>query len=153
MPYPNEHAMRLNQPDKYKRIRRQNDKFGPGIDAIFGVTEDGKTELQAIRFDKSKFTPEQAKKWLEDHDYKTSGFEPAQKTQDTGKEGNMDNLDYGYGLVEAPFVKKDEKKQDGNDGPPDYGAAIDKAITSLEEGDTDAALKILKQCQGARKAK
>ena len=139
----------MNPPDKYVRIRRQNDKFGPGIDAIFGVTEDGKTELQAIRFDKSKFTEEQAKKWLEDHDYKTSGFEPAQKTEesvsihrDVGKESDMDNLDYGYGLVEAPFVKKDEK-----DGPPDYGAAIDKAITSLEEGDTDAALKILKQCK------
>ena len=155
MPYPNEHAMRLNPPDKYKRIRRQNDKFGSGIDAIFGVTKDGKTELQAIRFDKSKFTPEQAKKWLEDHDYKITGFEPAQKTEesvsmnrDAGKEGKMDNLDYGYGLVEVdnPFAKKDDEKVD-------YGKAIDKAVTALEEGDTDSALKVLKQCQDRMKAK
>jgi len=78
-PYPNEHALRLNDPGKYKRIRRQNDKFGSGIHAIFGITEDGKTELQAIRFSADKFTAEEARKWLEDHDYKTSGFEPAKK--------------------------------------------------------------------------
>ena len=70
--------------------------------------------------------------------YKKEGSRWVKKSAE-GKESDMDNLDYGYGLVEAPFVKKD--------GPPDYGAAIDKAITSLEEGDTDAALKILKQCK------
>lgn len=80
MPYPNEHAIRLKAPGQYKRVRRQNDKFGSGIHAIFGVkdTSDGeKTELQAIRFSKDKFTVAQAKKWLQDHDYKTTGFEPA----------------------------------------------------------------------------
>jgi hypothetical protein len=71
-PYPNEHASRQNEPDKYKRVRRQNDKFGPGIHAIFGVTDDGNAEIQAIRFDAKKFTPAEAKKWLEDHKYKTA---------------------------------------------------------------------------------
>uniref|UniRef100_A0A6M3IF34 Putative structural protein n=1 Tax=viral metagenome TaxID=1070528 RepID=A0A6M3IF34_9ZZZZ len=70
-PYPSEHASRQNDPDKYKKIRRENDKFGEGIHAIWGVLEDGKTELQAIRFDKDKFTPEEAKKWLKDHEHKT----------------------------------------------------------------------------------
>jgi hypothetical protein len=81
-PYPNEHALRLNDPDEYKRIRRQNDKFGEGIHAIFGVTEDGDVELQAIRFSADKFTAEEAKKWLKDNDYDTSGFEEA-----SGKSG------------------------------------------------------------------
>jgi len=73
MPYPNEHAARLNNPDKYKRVRRVNNKFGPGIHAIFGFTgskQDGGGELQAIRFDRSKYTPKQARKWLKEHDYK-----------------------------------------------------------------------------------
>jgi len=69
-PYPNEHAVRLNAPGKYKRIRRQNDKFGAGIDAIFGVKEDNTTELQAIRFDASKFTVAQVRSWLDEHEYK-----------------------------------------------------------------------------------
>ncbi len=80
-PYPNEHAARMNDPGKYAKIRRQNDKFGEGIHAIWGVDEEGKTELQAIRFDSSKFTPEEAKKWLEDHDLKPSTFESAKKEE------------------------------------------------------------------------
>jgi len=70
MPYPNEHAARINDPGKYKRMRRQNNKFGPGIHAIFGIPEKGAIELQAIRFDRSKYTPKQAQKWLKEHDYK-----------------------------------------------------------------------------------
>jgi len=47
----------------------------------------------------------------------------------------MDNLGYGYGLAEA-----EDKREP-------YYKAIDKAIVALEEGDTDAALAVLKQCQ------
>lgn len=67
-PYPNEHACRILSPDGWDRVRRQNDKFGSGIHAIWGI-KDNKSELQAIRFDKSKFTPAQAKKWCKDHEY------------------------------------------------------------------------------------
>jgi len=67
----------MNDPGKYKRVRRVNDKFGPGIDAIFGVTEDGKAEVLSIRFDKTKFTVKEAKKWLDEHDYEPIEFEPA----------------------------------------------------------------------------
>lgn len=77
MPYPNEHAYRINNPDKYDKLRRENDKLGAGIDVIFGVLPNGKTEVQAIRFDKSKFTSEQAKTWLKDHDYSGGNFEEA----------------------------------------------------------------------------
>jgi hypothetical protein len=83
MPFPNEHAARLKAPGKYIRFRRQNDKFGPGIDAIFGVTEEGAAELQAVRFAKDKFTPEQARKWLTDHDHKSIAFEAAEKKSDS----------------------------------------------------------------------
>jgi len=75
-PYPNEHACRINDPGKYDKIRRQNNKFGDGIHAIWGVKGD-KTELQALRFDKSKFSADEAKKWANDHDYKCKPFEAA----------------------------------------------------------------------------
>lgn len=75
-PFPNEHAARQESPDKYIRFRRQNDKFGPGIDAIFGITSDGKVELQSIRFSADKYTVEEARKWLEAHGHKTN-IEPA----------------------------------------------------------------------------
>lgn len=76
MPYPNEHAARLKDPNGFDRIRRQNDKFGTGIHAIFGV-KDGKLTLQAIRFDSDKFTAAQAKAWLKDHGHTAAKFEAA----------------------------------------------------------------------------
>lgn len=87
-PYPNEHACRLEDPDKYIRIRRQNDKFGKGIHAIWGVQGGSKpVELQAIRFAKSKFTAAEARAWLKDHKYKCKMFEPAsEKCEKCGKE-------------------------------------------------------------------
>jgi hypothetical protein len=50
-------------------MRRRNDEFGAGIDVIYGVTRDGTSEVQAIRFDADRFTPAQARAWLEEHDY------------------------------------------------------------------------------------
>jgi hypothetical protein len=77
-PYPNEHACRLEDPGKYIRIRRENDKFGAGIHAIWGVQAGSKpVELQAIRFSLSKFTAAEARAWLKSHDYKCKMFEPA----------------------------------------------------------------------------
>jgi hypothetical protein len=70
MPIPSEHASRQNSPDKYERVRRQNDKFGDGIHVIWGVLENGDTEVQSIHFDKNKFSPADAKQWLKEHDYK-----------------------------------------------------------------------------------
>jgi HK97 family phage major capsid protein/HK97 family phage prohead protease len=75
-PYPNEHAARLTDPDQYDDIRRVNDEFGAGIDAIYGI-KDGTSELQALRFDADRFTPSEAREWLADHDFEAMMFEEA----------------------------------------------------------------------------
>ena len=75
-PYPNEHAARLTDPDQYDRIRRVNDEFGAGIDAIYGI-KDETAELQAIRFDADRFTPAEARQWLSDNEYSPTEFEEA----------------------------------------------------------------------------
>lgn len=76
-PYPGEHAARLKDPKRYIKFRRQNNKFGSGIHAIWGITKAQKTELQSIRFTARIWTVVAAKKWLKDHDYKPIRFEPA----------------------------------------------------------------------------
>lgn len=86
-PFPNEHACRLVDPAKYEKFRRQNNKFGEGVHAIWGIKA-GKTELQAIRFDKAKFTVSSAKKWASDHDYRCIQFEPASG----GKDAEIETL-------------------------------------------------------------
>ncbi|NDD68133.1 MAG: phage major capsid protein [Synechococcaceae bacterium WB9_4xC_028] len=81
-PYPNEHAARLIDPDRFERFRRENGAGGAGIDFIFGIRTDEPTELQAIRFDASRFTVAQAREWLDEHDYQPILFEPAADSMD-----------------------------------------------------------------------
>lgn len=77
MPFVNEHAARQTDPAQYDSFARK--ELAPGITAILGV-KDGKTEVQSVRFDATKFEPEQAKKWLEEHDMKAT-VEAAVKKQ------------------------------------------------------------------------
>ena len=76
-PYPNEHAARLVPPDGFERFRRVNDAGGAGVDFIYGIKGDDPVVLQAIRFDAARFTPAEARKWLEDHDHQAILFEEA----------------------------------------------------------------------------
>jgi hypothetical protein len=77
MPYPNQHAGRVADPDQFSTCRTK--KLGGGISLII-CKKKGSNEWknQAYRFDKRKFTVDQAKKWLKDHDVKTILFEPAE---------------------------------------------------------------------------
>jgi hypothetical protein len=79
MPYLTEHAVRLEPPSKYERFRRESDKFGEGVDAIWGITADGKVELQALRFDAKRYTLDEVRKWLEEHGYEPLEIEPAER--------------------------------------------------------------------------
>ena len=75
-PYPNEHAARLKDPEQYDSFARKNNEGGEGIDFIYGI-KDGVSELQAIRFDKTRFTTQEAKAWLKSHDFEPIMFEEA----------------------------------------------------------------------------
>lgn len=83
MPFPNEHASRQTDPKQYDDFRRVRPKGFPfGIDVIFGIkTIQGqrKSEIQSLRFDSSKWTPEKAKMWLKDHGFKTTLEEAIKK--------------------------------------------------------------------------
>jgi hypothetical protein len=72
MPYPNEHAARQMSPDGFKEMRRGNLPGAPaGIQAIFGIKEDGSSVLQSIRAAADKFTPKEFMSWLEENEMKT----------------------------------------------------------------------------------
>ena len=76
-PYPGEHAARIADPDQFERFSRQNDQGGPGIDFIYGVRADETVDVQSIRFDADEYTVDQAKAWLDEHDFVAIKFEPA----------------------------------------------------------------------------
>lgn len=72
MPFPNELAARQTSPKGFASIKRQNNKFGRGIHAIWGIKSDGKSVLQSIRFSKAIFNPAKAKQWLKAKNFKTA---------------------------------------------------------------------------------
>jgi HK97 family phage major capsid protein/HK97 family phage prohead protease len=127
-PYPNEHAARLTDPEQYDSLRRENDAGGSGIDFIYGIKE-GVSEIQAIRFRSSQFTPAEAREWLAEHDFDPIEFEEA-----TG-DGEADRAAPGE-LSEGDFVQWDSSggtargriehvMREGTLGVPDTEFSID----------------------------
>lgn len=78
MPYPSEHAARVHSPGGYTSFARK--QIAPGISAVLGI-KGGKSEIQAYRFDKNKFTAAQARAWLKEHNVNYLSFEPAENQE------------------------------------------------------------------------
>ncbi len=63
-PYPNFHSCRLEDPNKYpeKTYGKCDQKHnGKCIDVVYGIRKDGKSEIQALRFDKKIWTESDAR--------------------------------------------------------------------------------------------
>jgi uncharacterized protein len=78
MPYENEHAARVMDPGKFEddSFRRKN--IEKGIDIIIGKLKgEDKMTTQAYRFKADKWTTDEAKAWLKEHDIKYISFEAA----------------------------------------------------------------------------
>ena len=74
----NVHAARLRNPNLFQQDSFRTIDITDGIQAIIGrLKGQTSTTTQSFRFNKNKFTPEQAKKWLKDHDKKFILFENA----------------------------------------------------------------------------
>jgi len=96
MPYTGWHAARMRDPDDFIKDSFVTLKIGgdkTGINLISGKLKGGNGKLveQAYRFSMDKFTPEQAKKWLKDHDKKPISFEPGVKPE---KSFNYDAIEF-----------------------------------------------------------
>ena len=74
MPYPNEHASRQFPPEMFEKFRRgKPEGFPAGVSVIYGFlpeSEGGGSKIQALRFDKRKWTPASAKRWLRENNFK-----------------------------------------------------------------------------------
>lgn len=145
-PYPNEHAARLTDPDQYDSIRRVNDEFGAGIDAIYGIKE-GTSELQAIRFDADRFTPAEARQWLSDHDFDPMMFEEAtgereeeRAAPDALKVGDFVEWDSSGGTARG---KIEHVMREGVLGVPDSSFSI-----NASEEDPAALIRVYRRQDG-----
>lgn len=143
MPYPMEHSARLVSPTGFIRYRRQNDKFGKGIHAIFGIRSDQSTVLQAIRFDKTKFTVAQAKSWLKKNKFKPIKFEPA-----TGKKAaNMKKIEFSF---DADIIKSYHKVKEDDDSKFKKGNWIIEGYVMTSDIDAQRTLITPAAIKGAK---
>jgi len=128
-------------PGSFDVIRRVNNKFGAGIDAIFGRKGKGPMKVQAIRFDAKRFTPAQAKKWLSDNNYKPIVFEPATGGKEIDMPDEVKEVveekcgDYGMAMP-MPMV------------PPGVTSFADLAAVEATEEATDEVHELASQFQG-----
>lgn len=91
MPFPNEHAARIQSPEGFERFRRQ--QLRDGVDAILGI-KNNKSTVQSIRFDKDKFTENEAMAWLRENDFEPMKFEPAIKGEDMSKHEDKEMVEH-----------------------------------------------------------
>lgn len=81
-PFPNEHRARQLDPTEFEEFRRgKPEGFPPGIEVIYGITSDGRSEVQSVAFDTSEWSEDDAKAWLEEHELSSENFEPASDTE------------------------------------------------------------------------
>jgi hypothetical protein len=101
MPFPNEHAARQADPRMFQKMRRGPIPGAPaGIDAIYGINEDGSSMVQSIRAAADKFSPDEFTAWLKENEMKTEIEEAT--GEDLGeKEEYMDDEEYVSGYSEV----------------------------------------------------
>ena len=94
LPFPNFHSARQIEPDEFepggmgKDVQFKTITVADGITAIVGKlikppegSDKESTHIQTYRFDKDKFTAEEAKAWLKKHNLKVGKFEKAVDTK------------------------------------------------------------------------
>ena len=82
MPFPLAHSARAKSPDDFEPNSFRTNTLPNGVVQILGKLKGQSTmTVQAFRFPKDKFTPEQARKWLADHNIKIILFEPASENK------------------------------------------------------------------------
>ena len=135
-PYPNEHAARISDPDKFDEFRRDVDAGGQGIDFIYGIN-DNELELQSIRFDSDQYSVEQAEQWLTENDYQPIKFEPAIgeriMTEELDKRHIVDiqETEESYVLTFAKSNEEDEETVEAEDNLDD-ALAVEVSEQSAE---------------------
>lgn len=90
-PYPNEHASRQLDPEEWKVVGSK--QAAPGIRLLFAKRDpkdpEEPTKVQAVRFDRHKYTPDEAQAWLESHGYKTTLDEASPDEGDSNPENDQ----------------------------------------------------------------
>jgi len=106
-PYPNEHACRLQSPDKFSEFRRGTRSHeGKKYSVIFGKPKEGEGwEEQAYRYDKDTWEASEARSHCKSHDGTFEAAKPAK----TSQEQIIDEIDYLKSLIDKEGLSEEAK--------------------------------------------
>jgi hypothetical protein len=107
MPYPHEHAARVESPGKFEKESFRRKNIAPGVDIIVGKKSGSNSMVtQAYRFDTKKFTAEQAKAWLKKNNVSYMSF-----TEATGKSADTQSFTVELVCKNIQALSRDEMIQ------------------------------------------
>lgn len=66
--------VRQEEPSKYTKMRHGTLSEKDGIDVVYGVTKEGKSEIQSYLFKVDKWDEEKVREWIKEHDAKIMNF-------------------------------------------------------------------------------
>ena len=136
-PYPNEHACRLESPDKYNDFRRDEREADNGkvYTVIYGHdSSDDAWHEQAFRYLKEDWDEAEARQHCDGHNGQT--FEPATATEDsidlTTKGGRVLSARNAKAIESAVELIEDISKADSSDVSARYRALANEALRGLQ---------------------
>ena len=129
MPYPHEHAARVEDPSKFDKNSFRRKSIADGISIIIAMKPGSDSmETQAYRFAKDKFTAEEAKKWLKDHKIEYKEFvaasgEPKTNMLSVARVPSFDGTEsVSWAGVATTFAAYRDAYYKGHGGVPSDGA-------------------------------
>lgn len=110
-PMPNYHSVRLESPVHFTRFAYRKNLMGKGIDAVFGIYRRGGSRLQAIRFDRHRWTLDKVKRWLVTHPmFRPYSLEPARANPVSAKHAEKYGKKIADLVVGASKSTSDQQK-------------------------------------------
>ncbi len=141
MPYKREHAARQLEPTQFDDFRRVHENGAPdGIDFIYGIKEDGSSEIQSVRANAELWSVDKFREWLEEHELTADLLEPAATEEDEPKEDEAEEMAKGDASTPAKpseRIKGSEKNKEGSASGERGGIDISEATeTALRNKST-----------------
>ena len=137
MPFKSEHAARQIDPKEFKDFRRVHEDAAPeGIDFVYGVREDGSTEIQSVRADAELWSVEDFRGWLEEHELTSGNLEPALPEEGTAEGDDDEEMAKGGASTPAKpseRIKGSSKNKKGSAGGERGGIKVSEQTESTLE--------------------
>lgn len=137
---------------QFKRFRTHKHRFGAGVHVVWGYKakagpRGGHVYVHALLFDKKRFTPATAKRWLKAHNYTTKRFEAivAKRVANVLPENVLFQYASSMNPIEGPKTIKDAIKLVQQHAPSPYARAYADAAmqASLEFGMQGLKVQVL----------